>query len=66
MTKEQNPWELKEFTMLRHKVSNRVAVYEYDPCYQEWLLWMVTGYGSYQRLEDSTLDEWEIIEGGFI
>lgn len=67
MMKEQNPWGLKEFTKLRHKgLNDRVVEYVFDLCYQEWLLWGLTGYGSYECLEDSTLNEWEIIEGGFI
>lgn len=58
-----NPWGLKEYTKLRHKgLNNRVVIYEYDLCYQQWLLWNMSGYGGYERLDDSTLDEWEIIE----
>ena len=65
--KDRNPWGLKEYTKLRHKgLNNRVVVYEYDPCYQEWLLWNLSGYGSYETLDDSTMDEWEIIEGGYV
>ena len=64
MEKEKNPWGLKEFTKLRHKgLNDRVVIYEYDLCYQEWLLWGVMS-GSYESLEDSTLEEWEIIEEG--
>ena len=66
-SKSKNPWGLKEYTKLRHKgINNRVCIYEYDPCYQEWLLWCETGYGSYERLDDTSINEWEIIEGGFI
>ena len=64
-SKDVNPWGLKEFTELRHKgINNRIVRYEYDLCYQEWLLWGLTGYGSYERLDDTSLDEWEIIKEG--
>lgn len=62
-SKSVNPWGLKEYTKLQHKgLNNRIAIYEYDPCYKEWLLWSVTGFGSYECLEETSLDEWEIIE----
>lgn len=67
MSINQNPWGLKEFTRLMHKgLNNRVVIYEYDLCYQEWLLWNDSGYGAYESLDDTNIDEWEILEGGFI
>ena len=58
--KELNPWNLPEFTKLRHKRWGWTVVYEYDLCYQEWLLW---NGQSYMPLSEFTLDEFEIEEG---
>ena len=37
--KKRNPWNLPEFTKLKHKLYGWTVTYEYDLCYQEWYLW---------------------------
>ena len=52
------PWNIPEFTRLRHKVYGWECTYVYDPCYEDWFLW---NGRSLMVLSDWTLDEFKII-----
>ena len=55
------PWNLPMFTKLRHKTWGYEVIYEYDLCYQEWLLWVGQ---SYMGLDGLTPDDFEIVREG--
>ena len=54
----QGPWNLPEFTKLRHKRWGWTVTYEYDVCYQNWYLWTGT---TLLVLEDWQKEEFDIL-----
>lgn len=57
--KIKNPWNIDEFTKLRHKVWGWEVVYEYSPCYKDWFLW---NGRSLMDLDNYRLEDFEIVE----
>lgn len=53
------PWNIHEFTRLRHKVYGWECTYVYDICYEDWFLW---NGRSLIILSDWTLDEFKTID----
>lgn len=56
--KNKNPWNLSEFTKLKHRVYGWTVTYVYDLCYQDWFLWTGT---TLLVLADWSLDDFEIL-----